>query len=129
MHGPEIVARHDAKVYGKAAVGAPPMSVPHLDTRYVGGKRSLMFGPYAGWTPKFLKTGRYTDLFESIKPSNITQMLAVAPPNLDLMVYLGSQLAATHQQRFDAAARVHARRPGLRVGGGHRRPARAGDRS
>ncbi|MDN5898458.1 MAG: malate:quinone oxidoreductase [Brachybacterium sp.] len=99
---PETIARHDAKVYGKAAVGAPPMSVPHLDTRYVGGKRSLMFGPYAGWSPKFLKSGRYTDLLESMKPSNITQMMAVAPPNLDLMVYLGSQLAATHHQRFEA---------------------------
>ncbi|MBB5831737.1 malate:quinone oxidoreductase [Brachybacterium aquaticum] len=99
---PETIARHDAKVYGKAAVGAPPMSVPHLDTRYVGGKRSLMFGPYAGWSPKFLKTGRYTDLFESIKPSNVTQMMAVAPPNLDLMVYLGSQLAATSHKRFEA---------------------------
>ena len=99
---PAIIERHEAKVYGKAAVGAPPMSVPHLDTRYVGGKRSLMFGPYAGWSPKFLKTGRYTDLFESIKPSNLTQMMAVAPPNLDLMVYLGSQLAATHHKRFEA---------------------------
>jgi len=68
----------------------------------VGGKRSLMFGPYAGWSPKFLKTGRWTDLFESMKPSNITQMMAVAPPNLDLMVYLGSQLAATRHQRFEA---------------------------
>src|SRR5699024_7369927 len=72
------------------------------DTRDVGRKRSLMFGPYAGWSPKFLKTGRYTDLIESVKPSNITQMMAVAPPNLDLMVYLGSQLAATHHQRFEA---------------------------
>lgn len=99
---PEIVARHDAKVYGKADVGAPPMSVPHLDTRYVEGQRSLMFGPYAGWSPKFLKTGRYTDLLASIKPSNLTQMMAVAPPNLDLMVYLISQVAATHQQRFEA---------------------------
>ena len=78
------------------------MSVPHLDTRYVGGKRSLMFGPYAGWSPKFLKSGSYTDLFESIKPSNLTQMMAVAPPNLDLMVYLGSQLAATTHKRFEA---------------------------
>lgn len=99
---PETIARHDAKVYGKAAVGAPPMSVPHLDTRYVDGQRSLMFGPYAGWSPKFLKSGRYTDLFESIKPSNVTQMMAVAPPNLDLMTYLGSQLTATHHQRFQA---------------------------
>ncbi|MCZ4325986.1 malate:quinone oxidoreductase [Brachybacterium paraconglomeratum] len=99
---PAVVARHDAKVYGKAAVGAPPMSVPHLDTRHVGGKRSLMFGPYAGWSPKFLKSGSYTDLFKSIKPSNLTQMMAVAPPNLDLMVYLGSQLAATTHKRFEA---------------------------
>ena len=99
---PEVIARHDAKVYGKAAVGAPPMSVPHLDTRFVAGERSLMFGPYAGWSPKFLKTGRWTDLLESVKPSNVTQMMAVAPPNLDLMVYLGSQLAATHHQRFEA---------------------------
>ncbi|GAP79174.1 MULTISPECIES: malate:quinone oxidoreductase [Brachybacterium] len=99
---PAVIARHDAKVYGKAAVGAPPMSVPHLDTRHVGGKRSLMFGPYAGWSPKFLKSGSYTDLFKSIKPSNLTQMMAVAPPNLDLMVYLGSQLAATTHKRFEA---------------------------
>ncbi|WP_246956930.1 malate:quinone oxidoreductase [Brachybacterium sp. Marseille-Q7125] len=99
---PEVIARHDAKVYGKAAVGAPPMSVPHLDTRYVNGERSLLFGPYAGWTPKFLKTGRWTDLLQSVKPSNVTHMMAVAPPNLDLMVYLGSQLAATRHQRFTA---------------------------
>ncbi|MBE9404301.1 malate:quinone oxidoreductase [Brachybacterium sp. p3-SID1565] len=99
---PEVIERHDAKVYGKAAVGAPPMSVPHLDTRFIEGQRSLMFGPYAGWSPKFLKTGRYTDLFASVKPSNVTQMLAVAPPNLDLMTYLASQLAATGRQRFEA---------------------------
>lgn len=98
----DVIARHDAKVYGKADVGAPPMSVPHLDTRYVEGRRSLMFGPYAGWSPKFLKSGSYMDLFASMKPSNITQMMAVAPPNLDLMVYLGSQLAATRHQRFEA---------------------------
>lgn len=98
----EIIARHDAKVYGRASVGAPPMSVPHLDTRFVDGRRSLMFGPYAGWSPKFLKTGRYTDLFASIKPGNIAQMVAVAPPNLDLMTYLAKELAATSGKRFAA---------------------------
>src|SRR5690625_7147185 len=95
-------SRHDAKVYGKAAVGAPPMSVPHLDTRYVGGQRSLMFGPYAGWSPKFLKSGRYTDRFASIKPSYLTQAMAVAPPNLDLLVYLRSQLVCTQPRRCHA---------------------------
>lgn len=99
---PDVIARHDAKVYGKAAVGAPPMSVPHLDTRYIDGKRSLMFGPYAGWSPKFLKTGRWTDLPASVKPDNLRQMLAVAPPNIDLMTYLVKELAATHQQRYQA---------------------------
>lgn len=99
---PEIIARHDAKVYGKAAVGAPPMSVPHLDTRYIDGERSLMFGPYAGWTPKFLKSGRWTDLFASIRPDNALGMLAVAPPNLDLVTYLLTELAATHHKRYKA---------------------------
>ncbi|MBK0332970.1 malate:quinone oxidoreductase [Brachybacterium sp. MASK1Z-5] len=99
---PEIIDRHEAKVYGKAAVGAPPMSVPHLDTRYIDGKRALMFGPYAGWSPKFLKTGSNLDLFESIKPGNIAQMMAVAPPNLDLMKYLAGELIASPAKRFDA---------------------------
>src|SRR5699024_3145488 len=79
-----------------------PTSVRHFATRYGGGKRSLVFATYGGKPPKYLKNGRYTDLIESGKPSNITQMMAVAPPNLDLMVYLGSQLAATHHQRFEA---------------------------
>lgn len=99
---PEVIARHDAKVYGKAAVGAPPMSVPHLDTRYIDGKQSLMFGPYAGWTPKFLKQGSLWDLPGSVKPGNLLQMLAVAPPNLDLMTYLVSEVAATPAKRFAA---------------------------
>ena len=64
---PAVVAQHQAKVYGKAAVGAPPMSVPHLDTRVVDGQASLMFGPYAGFSPKFLKTGSWFDLFASIR--------------------------------------------------------------
>ena len=96
----DVIARHDAKVYGKASVGAPPMSVPHLDTRFIDGARSLMFGPYAGWSPKFLKTGSYTDLFRSIRADNLMPMMAVAPPNLDLMTYLGKELAATRKQRL-----------------------------
>ncbi|MDO5663449.1 MAG: malate:quinone oxidoreductase [Brachybacterium sp.] len=99
---PEIIDRHLGKVYGKAASGTPPMSVPHLDTRYIDGERSLMFGPYAGWSPKFLKTGRFTDLFASITPGNAAQMLAVAPPNLDLMTYLAGELVASSARRFTA---------------------------
>ena len=67
----EVSKRHHAKVYGKAAHGSPPMSVPHLDERIIGGKRSLLFGPYAGFSTKFLKHGSYTDLFRSIEVGNI----------------------------------------------------------
>src|SRR5699024_7988760 len=73
---PELVAQHHAKVYGKASVGAPPMSVPHLDTRVVNGQASLLFGPYAGFSPKFLKSGSILDLPFSIRPGNIIPMLA-----------------------------------------------------
>lgn len=99
---PEIIARHRAKVYGRAAVGAPPMSVPHLDTRRIDGERGLLFGPYAGWTPKFLKTGKLWDLPASITPDNLLGMLAVAPPNLDLVSYLVGEVAATRGKRMRA---------------------------
>lgn len=99
---PKIVQRHHAKVYGKAAVGAPPMSVPHLDTRVINGRRELMFGPYAGWSPKFLKTGSVFDLARSVRPGNIREMIAVAPPNIDLMTYLVGELAKGHRARMAA---------------------------
>ena len=54
---PAVTKAHQQKVYGQASVGAPPMSVPHLDTRHVDGQRYLMFGPYAGFKPNFLKQG------------------------------------------------------------------------
>ncbi len=85
---PEINKRHHAKVYGKAAVGSPPMSVPHLDTRVIGGQHSLLFGPYAGFSSKFLKHGSLLDLFESVRPANIKPLLSVARDNFDLTEYL-----------------------------------------
>ncbi|HEY9477123.1 MAG TPA: malate:quinone oxidoreductase [Microbacteriaceae bacterium] len=99
---PEIVARHHAKVYGKAAVGSPPMSVPHLDTRVVDGKASLMFGPYAGLNFKFLKSGSWFDLPSSITARNLIPMLAVAKDNLDLLRYLVTQVLSTRAGRFEA---------------------------
>jgi malate dehydrogenase (quinone) len=98
----ELVARHDAKVYGKASVGAPPMSVPHLDSRYVNGKRSLLFGPYAGFSTKFLKHGSSADLFTSIKPDNIGPMLAVGRDNVDLTKYLVGQVLESKEHKYDA---------------------------
>jgi malate dehydrogenase (quinone) len=99
---PEVVARHQAKVYGKAAVGAPPMSVPHLDTRVVDGVPSLMFGPYAGFSPKFLKTGSWLDLFASIRLGNLIPMIAAGASNLPLVGYLIGQLAASKKAKFAA---------------------------
>lgn len=98
----EIVKHHHAKVYGKAAVGAPPMSVPHLDTRVIDGKLSLLFGPFAGFSPKFLKTGSLFDLSNSVKISNLIPMLAVGKDNLDLTRYLIEQVIQLPQDRLDA---------------------------
>jgi malate dehydrogenase (quinone) len=98
---PELVARHQAKVYGMAAVGAPPMSVPHLDTRVIDGSASLMFGPYAGFSPKFLKTGSWFDLFKSIRAHNLVPMVAAGLGNLSLVKYLIGQLVAKKSTKFD----------------------------
>ncbi|MCU1580388.1 MAG: malate:quinone oxidoreductase [Rhodoglobus sp.] len=97
---PDLVARHRAKVYGKAAVGSPPMSVPHLDLRVVDGVGSLMFGPYAGFSPKFLKTGSLVDLFASIRWHNILPMVAAGLGNLGLLKYLLGQLLASPGTKF-----------------------------
>ncbi len=99
---PEVVAQHQAKVYGKAAVGAPPMSVPHLDTRVVDGETSLLFGPYAGFTPKFLKRGSWWDLPGSIRAHNLGPMLAVARDNFDLVRYLIGEVLAGRAKKMKA---------------------------
>ena len=99
---PEIVEAHYAKVYGKASVGAPPMSVPHLDTRWIDGKKSLLFGPYAGFTTKFLKSGSLLDMPASIKPGNFGPMLWAGLDNVDLTKYLIGQVIQSDERRFSA---------------------------
>ncbi|WP_223249456.1 malate dehydrogenase (quinone) [Williamsia muralis] len=101
---PDLIDDHGAKVYGKAAVGAPPMSVPHLDTRVINGKAGLLFGPYAGWSPKFLKEGKITDLPASIKPGNLLPMMSIAPKEFGLLKYLISELAAGPADRVETLA-------------------------
>jgi malate dehydrogenase (quinone) len=99
---PAVVARHNAKVYGKASVGAPPMSVPHLDTRVVEGEASLLFGPYAGFSPKYLKSGTYLDMFETIKGHNLYPMIRAGLANIDLVGYLAGEVFASRAQRLEA---------------------------
>ena len=97
---PAVIAQHHAKVYGKAAVGAPPMSVPHLDSRYINGKKELLFGPFAGFTTKFLKEGSLLDLPSSITFDNIIPMLQVGLHNFDLTRYLLEQVIQSPEDRL-----------------------------
>jgi len=96
---PAIVSKHHAKVYGKAAIGAPPMSVPHLDTRIINGEPALLFGPYAGFTTKFLKAGSKLDLIKSVSISNLIPMMSVGIHNMDLTKYLIGEVMQSHEDR------------------------------
>jgi malate dehydrogenase (quinone) len=98
----DIIERHHAKVYGKASVGAPPMSVPHLDTRMIDGKQELLFGPYAGFSTKFLKSGSYMDLPKSIQLSNMAPMLMAGLHNISLTKYLIQQVLQSPEDRLEA---------------------------
>lgn len=99
---PEIAAHHHAKVYGQAPVGSPPMSVPHLDTRIIDGARCLLFGPYAGYSTKFLKSGSWTDYFRSLSMKNLIPAITAGKDNLPLVDYLVRQVLQSDETRFKA---------------------------
>jgi malate dehydrogenase (quinone) len=101
-NNPDVIERHQAKVYGKASVGSPPMSVPHLDTRMINGKKSLLFGPYAGFSTRFLKNGSLWDLFASIKSGNIFPMMKAGIDNIPLTKYLISQVTQSDEDRLNS---------------------------
>lgn len=103
----DVILQHEAKVYGMAEVGAPPMSVPHLDTRMLNGERSLLFGPYAGFSTKFLKNGSYFDLPLSIDAHNIFPMLRAGLHNLSLTKYLIEQVVQSPEERFKALEKYY----------------------
>jgi len=98
---PEIIRKHSVKVYGKASVGAPPMSVPHIDSRMINGEKQLLFGPYAGFSTKFLKHGSYLDLPLSIKANNLIPMLSAGFHNLPLTKYLIDQVLQSREERIE----------------------------
>jgi malate dehydrogenase (quinone) len=96
-----VIAQHAAKVYGKAAVGSPPMSVPHLDTRVINGKKALLFGPYAGFSTRFMKKGSLLDLPSSITFSNLRPMLSAGLHNMELTKYLLDQVSQSPEERLE----------------------------
>ena len=104
---PEIVEQHMAKVYGQAPIGAPPMSVPHLDSRVIDGKKALLFGPFAGFTTKFLKQGSVLDMPLSVRLNNLKPMMSVGAKNMDLTRYLISEVMQSHSDRVDALRRFY----------------------
>jgi malate dehydrogenase (quinone) len=97
---PELVNQHHAKVYGKASVGSPPMSVPHLDTRIIDGKKTLLFGPFATFSTKFLKNGSWIDLPGSMGSGNLRPMLQAGYDNIPLTKYLVEQVMLNPEDRL-----------------------------
>lgn len=100
-----VIERHHAKVYGKAEVGAPPMSVPHLDSRWIDGEKHLLFGPYAGFTTRFLKQGSWLDLLGSIGISNVLPVMSAGVENFELTQYLLGQAMLTEDERLSLLRR------------------------
>lgn len=98
---PTVTAQHTAKVYGRAELGAPPMSVPHIDTRYIDGKKYVLFGPFATYSNKFLKYGAQTDLFMSTNKNNVLPMLNIGIHNLDLVKYLIGQVMLSEEAQLN----------------------------
>jgi malate dehydrogenase (quinone) len=96
----ELIQMHNAKVYGKASVGSPPMSVPHVDTRVIDGKKELLFGPFAGFSMRFLKTGSNLDLAKSFRLDNLMPMISAGMSNVPLTKYLINQVRLTHEDRL-----------------------------
>ncbi|CAM3286554.1 malate dehydrogenase (quinone) [Paracoccus nototheniae] len=98
---PAIADRHLSKAYGRAAAGSPPMSVPHLDTRYVDGVRKLAFGPFATFSTNFLMQDSFTGLFRSMNTANLRPMMDVGIDDFGLVTYLAGQVVQTQSSRID----------------------------
>ncbi|MCF5226068.1 putative malate:quinone oxidoreductase [Pseudomonas syringae pv. tomato] len=98
----DLAMQHMGKAYGIASTGAPPMSVPHLDTRVLDGKRVILFGPFATFSTKFLKNGSYFDLLTSTTTHNVWPMTRVGIEQYPLIEYLAGQVMMSDDDRFAA---------------------------
>lgn len=105
----EVVQTHGVKVYGKASAGAPPMSVPHLDSRIIDGKHSVLFGPFAGFSPRFLREGSLWDLAKSVRVHNLLPLLYVAFTNMGLIRYLVTELLTSKRAKLSQVKRFYPR--------------------
>ncbi|WP_017975510.1 malate dehydrogenase (quinone) [Actinopolyspora halophila] len=102
---PDLVAAHRGKVYGHAEPGAPAISVPHLDLRVLDGRESLLFGPFASFSPRFLSHGRLTDLPRSVHLGNLPVLLTSVRDNRSLVAYLVRQVTQSAEARMAALRR------------------------
>ncbi len=76
--------------------------MPHLDTPVLGGKRVILFGPFATFSTKFLKEGSYLDLLTSTTTSNVWPMMKVGLDEFPLVEYLAGQLMLSDDDRLAA---------------------------
>lgn len=87
----EQADQYRAKTYGKAKVGAPPMSVPHLDLRVANGQHYLLFGPFASFKPVLEKGRGFIDYLRSMRLHDLPGLLNVALEHFPLVKYLVSE--------------------------------------
>lgn len=98
----EQASQYRAKTYGKAEVGAPPMSVPHLDLRVAEGKHYLLFGPFASFKPVLEKGRGFLDYLSSMRLHDIPGLLNVAVEHFPLVKYLVSETFKGEKSMLDS---------------------------
>lgn len=96
----EAAKYYNAKTYGKAKVGAPPMSVPHLDLRAANGRHYLLFGPFATFMPVLEKGRGFVEYVRSMRLHDLPNLLNVALEHFPLVKYLVSETFKGQESMF-----------------------------
>ena len=97
----EQADHYRAKTYGKAKVGAPPMSVPHLDLRVADGQHYLLFGPFASFKPVLEKGRGFFDYLRAMRLHDIPGLLNVTLEHFPLVKYLVSETFKGEKSMFE----------------------------